>query len=127
MKRLLLILTALLLTGCFYLKKPMSIGQMYNRIDYKARTLTLLTDKCIKGIGIDKPESDYERIDSKKGIVFIGEWYKVEFYHSKPREIVVNIDENSGPNERNLIIWAYRKKDSDAAIILQEGRPEDTD
>ena len=47
------------------------------------------------------------------------------FYHSKPREIIVNIDENSGPNERNLIIWAYRKKDSDAAIILQEGRPEE--
>ena len=119
-----ILLSACLLMGCDTLRSIV-ISPKVNRIDYRAKTITLLTDNPLREIDIEKPESDYERIDSKKGIVFIGEWYKVEFYHSRSWRILVSIDENTESNERNLIVWAYRKKDSDAAIILQEGRPEE--
>ncbi len=121
-----ILLSAFLLIGCDTLR-PVVIRPLVNKIDYGAKTITLMTDNPLREIDIEKPESDYERIDSKKGIVFIGEWYKVEFYHSQPRRIFVNIDENPKSNERNLIVWAYRKKHSEAAIIVQEGRPEETD
>jgi len=125
MKRLFLILAVMMLTGCDNFRTPIEISPKVTKVDFHSHRITLTTDNPISAhVGVERLWSDLEIIDSEEGILYVGKWFKLEFYYADRRKVIVTIDENPDSSERSLIVWVSRKMDGDVAFIVQEGRPE---
>ncbi len=125
MKRLFLILAAIMLTGCDNFRTPIEISPKVTKVDCRSHTIILTTDNIISTrVGVEWLWSDLEIIESAEGMIYVGRWFKIEFYYADRRRVIVTIDENPDSFERSLIVWVGRELARDVAFIVQEGRPE---
>ncbi len=124
MKQILLIWSVFLLSGCS-VATPIEVSPKVTKVDSRSHTIILTTDNIISTrVGVEWLWSDLEIIESEEGMIYVGRWFKIEFYYADRRKVIVTLDENPDSSERSLIVWVGRRVGSDCAFIVQEGRPE---
>ena len=119
------ILVAILLISCEDIN--IELNKHYIEVDYQAQEVILKTDKNIWMATYDVASSDTEFVDhyTENDISYsVGEWFVVIHEHTKPRQIIITLQENQTDKERKVAIHVTNGDGgSDSATIIQKAKP----
>lgn len=126
MKRVILILitSALALTGC--MKGSSNLEKADFAIDAAAHSITFTLDFPVETFWVNENGTDnaYEGSLDEEGktLTCDGGWYTSSVKLESPKEIILNVDENTTGEDRQLIISAYHMGKSGCTVITQTAK-----